>query len=163
MVVCLAPHNPHTSQLSPPAPAPPIPVHTSPLTLLSLLPSPLPCAILVSNPSLLPTASPRDTFVPGGYFLHIPHTSSSPPSLHAALLPSLATPLYLDSPIGHVLSPHIPNTLLAMLFPHRGAPRSLLPSFCTLYLVGAQTYCYLPPTSSSFPPISLSAYNGGLV
>ena len=125
MVVCQAPRSPHTSQLSLPAPAPPTPVHTSLLTLLSLLPFSLLRAILALNPSLLPTASLRDTFVPGDYFLHILHTSSSLPSSHAAPLPSLAMPLYLDSPIGHVLPPHTPNTLLAMLFPCRGAPQSL--------------------------------------
>jgi len=161
MVLCRTPRNLHTLQSLPPAPAPPILVHTSLLTHLSLLPSPLPHAIFISNPSLPPTASLRDTFVPGGYFLHTPHTSSFPSSSHAALLPSLATLLDLNSPIGCVLPPHTPNTLLAALFPHRGTPHSFPPFFCTLYLVGAQTCCPLLLTSSFSPPVSLFAYNGG--
>ena len=161
MVMCQAPRNLHTSQSSPPAPAPSIPVHTFLPILPSLLPSSLPYAIFVLNPSFSPTASLRDIFVPSGYFPHIPYTSSSPPSLHAVLLPFLAVPLYLDSPVGHVLPPHTPNTSLAALFSHRGAPYFLPPSSCTFYLVGAQTCCPLPLTSSFSPPVSPSAYNGG--
>ena len=131
MIVCQAPHNPHTLLLSPPASAPPIPIHTSPLTLPSLLSSLLRCAILASTPNLLPITSPKGIFAPGGCFLHICHTSSFLPSSPAALLPSWAVLLYLGSPIGHVPPPHIPNTLLAVLFPCRGTPQSFLPSFYT--------------------------------
>ena len=154
MVMCLTPCNPRTSQLLSPTPAPPIPSHTFPPALLPLLPSPLLCANLISTPSLLPTVLQRGTFLLGGCSSHIHHTSFSPPSSHAVLLPSLAMLLYLDSPIGHVPLSHIPSTLLAMLFPRRGMLLLYPPSSCTLYLTRAQTYCPRPPTSSFFtsPP-----------
>jgi len=161
MIECPLPHNLHTSRSLPPAPAPPILIHISPPTPLSLSPFPLPHATFISNPSLPPTTLPRDTFAPNGYFPHIHHTSSSPPSSLAALLPFLAAPLYLDSPIGHALPLHTPNTLLAALFPHRGAPHFLPPSSYTPYLTRAQIYCSLLPTSFAFLPRSPFAYSGG--
>ena len=161
MVMCQTPHNLHTLQSSPPALAPPIPSRTFPPTLSLLLLFLLLYANLTLAPSLLPTASPRGTFAPGGCFLHIPHTSSFLPFLHAAPLPSLAMPLYVDSPIGHVLPPCIPNTLLAVLFPYKGVLHFLLPSSYTLCLVGAQIYCPLLLTSSFSLPISLSVCSGG--
>ena len=81
---------------------------------------------------------------------HLPH-----------LLCFWAVPLYLDSPIGHALLPHTPNMSLAALFPHRGTPRSLLPSSYTLYLAGAQIYCPRLLTSFAFLPESPSVYSGG--
>ena len=162
MVKYQTPRSLHTLQLSPPAPAPPIPAHTSPPKLLSLLLSLPPYVIFTSVPNLLPIASPRGTFALGGCSLHICHTSSFLLFLHAALLPSLAMPLYLDSPIGHIPSPHIPNTSLTALFPYKGMPHFLPPFSCTLCLVGAQTCCPLPLTSSSSPPVFPSAYNGRL-
>ena len=161
MVEYQTPRSLYTSQLSPPAPALPIPAHTSPPTLLSLLPSPFSHTILISIPCLLPIASLRGTFAPGGCSLRIHHTSFSLPSSHAVLLPSSAIPLYLDSPIGYVLPSHIPNTLLAALFPRRSAPHFLPPSSCTLYLAEVQTCCLLPLTFSFSPLVSPSAYNGG--
>ena len=120
MVACPILHNPHTLRSLPPDLAPPNPFRIFLSILPPLLLFPSPYANLVSIPNLLPIASPKDTFVPSGYFLHIPHTSSSLPSSHAVPLPSLAVLLNLDSPIGHVLPPHTPNTLLAVLFPHGG-------------------------------------------
>ena len=140
MVGCPTLRNLHTSQLLLPALAPPIPPHTFPPILLFLLPFLFSHAIFTSTPNLLPTTLLRDTFAPSGYLPRILCTSSSLPSSHAVLLPSLAAPLYSDSPIGHALPLHIPNTLLAALFPHRGAPHFLPPSSYTLCLVGAQTY-----------------------
>ena len=110
MVVCQALHNLHTSQLSPLAPTPPIPSRISPPVLLSLLLSLLPHANLSSISTHLSTTSLRDIFCPCDYFPHTHHTFSSLPSLHTALLPSLATPLCLDSPIGCAQPPHIPST-----------------------------------------------------
>ena len=154
-------HNPHTSRSSPPAPVPPSLVHTFLLALLSLLPFLSPHATSASTPILLPTTLLRDTFAPSGYLPYILCTSSSLPSSHAALLPSLAVPLYLDSPIGRVLPPHTPSTLLAALFPRRGMPRSLLPSSCTLYLIRAQICCSPLPTSfASLPPHHLNVCPG---
>ena len=160
MVMCQAPHNLCTSRSSPLVPAPPIPARTFPPTLLFLLLSLPSHANFVSIPSLLPTALQRGTFLLGGCSPCIHYTFSFPPSLHAALLPSLAAPLYLGSPIGHVPPLHIPNTLLAMLFPHGDAPYFPPPSSCTLYLTRTQTYCPLPLTSSFFLPRSPSAYSG---
>ena len=141
MIGCPSLRNLHTSRSSLPAPALLIPSHTFLLTVPSLLPSPLLHATFASTPNLLPTTLPRGTFAPNGYFPHIHHTSSSPSSLLAALLPFWTTPLYLDSPIGHALPPHTPNMSLAALFPHRGAPQSLFPFFYILYLAGVQIYC----------------------
>ena len=93
MIRCLSLRNLHTSRSLLPAPALPIPSHTFPPTVLSLSLSLLLHANFASIPSPLPIASPRGTFAPGGCFLCIYHISSSPPSLLAALLPSLATPL----------------------------------------------------------------------
>ena len=122
MIGYLSLHNPHTSRSSPPASVPPSLIHTFLLALLSLLPFPPPYATSTSTPILLPTTLLRDTFAPSGYLPHILCTSSSLPSSHAVLLSSLAVPLYLDSPIGRVLPPHTPSTLLAALFPRRGMP-----------------------------------------
>ena len=146
MFVCQILRNPHTSLLSPPAPVLSSPFHTFLPVLLFLSLFFPPHAILASTPSLLPIASPRGTFAPGGCSLCIHHTSSFLPSSLAALLPSLAVPLYLDSSIGHVLPPHIPNTSLAVLFPCRGVPQSLLLSSYTPYLARAQIYCPRPLT-----------------
>ena len=161
MIGCPSLRNLHTSRLLLPTPAPPIPSHIFPPTVLFLSLSPLLHAIFTSIPSPLPITSPRDTFAPGGCFLCIHHTSSSPPSSLAALLPSLAMLLCLDSPIGHVLPPHIPSTLLAVLFPRRGALRFLPPFSYTLYLARAQICCPCPQTSSSSLPGFPSAYSGG--
>ena len=161
MIRCPLLHNLHTSRSLLPAPAPPILVRISPPTLFSLLPFPLSHATFISNPSLPPTTLPRGTFAPNGYFPRIHHTSFSAPSSLATLLPFLATPLYLDSPVGHALPPHNPNTLLAALFPHRGMLHFLPLSFCTPYLTRAQIYCSLLPTSFAFLPRSPSAYSGG--
>ena len=161
MLSCQTPRSPHTSQSSPPAPALPSLIHTFLPTLLSLLPSLLLCAIFVSTPSLFPITLPRNISAPGGCSLHIHHIFSFLPSSPAVLLPSLAVPLYLDSPIGHVPPPHNPNTSLAALFPRRGIPHFLLPSSYILCLVGAQTYCPHPLTSSFSPSVSPSVYSGG--
>ena len=161
MFVCQILRNPHTSLLSPPAPVLSSPFHTFLPVLLFLSLFFPPHAILASTPSLLPIASPRGTFAPGGCSLCIHHTSSFLPSSLAALLPSLAVPLYLDSPIGHVPPPYNPNTSLAALFPRRGIPHFLLPSSYILCLVGAQTYCPHPLTSFFSLLVSPSAYSGG--
>ena len=161
MIGCPSLHNLHTSRLSPPVLAPPILIRIFLPTLPSLLPFLLPHATFVSNPNLLPTTLPKDTFAPNGCFLRIYHTSSSPSFSLAALLPSLATPLYSDSSIGYALPPHIPNTLLAALFPHRGTLRSPPPSSYTPYLAGVQIYCLCSPTFFFFLPGFPFACSGG--
>jgi len=161
MVVYWILHNLRTSRLSLSASALPNPSHTFPPILLSLLLFPPFRAILASVPNFPPTASLRGIFAPGGYFLYIHCTFFSLPSLHAAPLPSLATLLYLDSPIGRVPLPHIPNTLLAVLLPRKGMPLLLLPSSCTFHLARTQTYCPHFPISSFSLPKSPSTCSGG--
>ena len=75
MFVCRILHNPHTSLSSLPAPVLSSPFYTFLPALLFLSLFLPPHAILTSTPSLLPIASPRGTFAPGGCFLCIHHTS----------------------------------------------------------------------------------------